>query len=371
MISQFRVLILCAIAGLILGACAKSSPAINDSNTTDAAPLGGYHAETLKAESCPDGMGYADPTPIKITAKGLPLADRAENTILPEGVRFHGGWHLTSDNENFGGLSGIDITAAGDFLMVSDAGAFVWLERSADGAPNQTGNIAYMKGASGQLLQGKSDADSEGLALQNGLALVSFERTHRIEAFDLDGCGANARAALVTRLPSRLDGKAVHENRGPEALALRGALIAGYEQSFSDTETALFSIEEGNRTAQLSAMAHLPNPYDGPLTGMSNTIDGIGYAVRRRYSPATGNRITVEMSVNDGDGRRARALFDLSRPQTVDNFEGITAETLSNGMHRVWLISDDNFSARQRTLLFAFDVDATNFNTPATQTNTQ
>ena len=41
---------------------------------------------------------------------------------------------------------------------------------------------------------------------------------------------------------------------------------------------------------------------------------------------------------------------------TVDNFEGITVETLADATHRLWLVSDDNFSGRQRTLLYAFDL---------------
>jgi len=41
---------------------------------------------------------------------------------------------------------------------------------------------------------------------------------------------------------------------------------------------------------------------------------------------------------------------------TIDNFEGIAARRLSDGRVRLYVISDDNFSGRQRTLLMVFDV---------------
>ena len=40
---------------------------------------------------------------------------------------------------------------------------------------------------------------------------------------------------------------------------------------------------------------------------------------------------------------------------TTDNFEGIAAER-RNGATRLYILSDDNFSPAQRTLMLAFDV---------------
>ncbi|HXI02836.1 MAG TPA: hypothetical protein VNI57_06620 [Candidatus Saccharimonadales bacterium] len=49
------------------------------------------------------------------------------------------------------------------------------------------------------------------------------------------------------------------------------------------------------------------------------------------------------------------AGLDLARPLTVGNFEGIAALPGKSGRLRFYLISDDNASSRQRTLLLAFD----------------
>ena len=46
----------------------------------------------------------------------------------------------------------------------------------------------------------------------------------------------------------------------------------------------------------------------------------------------------------------------FTAPATVDNFEGIAAVRRADGGVRLYILSDDNFNARQRTLLLAFDV---------------
>ena len=47
-------------------------------------------------------------------------------------------------------------------------------------------------------------------------------------------------------------------------------------------------------------------------------------------------------------------LGRLSKPLTVDNFEGIAVVDRPDGERRLFIIADDNFSDRQQTLLFAF-----------------
>jgi hypothetical protein len=40
----------------------------------------------------------------------------------------------------------------------------------------------------------------------------------------------------------------------------------------------------------------------------------------------------------------------------MDNFEGVAARRMPDGRVRLYIVSDDNFSASQRTLLMIFDV---------------
>jgi hypothetical protein len=54
------------------------------------------------------------------------------------------------------------------------------------------------------------------------------------------------------------------------------------------------------------------------------------------------------------DGAVAGQL-ELAKPLTVDNFEGLAAVRRPGGATRFYLLSDDNASAGQRTLLLAFE----------------
>ena len=314
----------------------------------------------LRRQSCPAGTTYASPNKFTIRSEPVPLANRPSQAALPPGVRFAGGWSLTSPHAEFGGLSGVELLPDGRLLTVSDVGAFIWIGM-ANGAPDGTGEISYMKGPNGQILRGKRDGDSEGLALADGLAFVSFERRHRVAAFDLETCGASARAAPVTELPSELSGIRIKENSGAEALSAGKVMVAGYEQLI-DGYSPLVSVSKGGSSTELLAPAK--RDYNGPLVGMTNTImlgdaataGSVVYSLRRSYNPVFGNRLTVEAAYEDAGGASRRALFELKPPMNVDNFEGITAETLSDGTHRLWLVSDNNFSDQQRTLLFAFDL---------------
>ena len=69
----------------------------------------------------------------------------------------------------------------------------------------------------------------------------------------------------------------------------------------------------------------------------------------RAWDPLQGNRIRLAWGEGEDEA------LTLGRPLLVDNFEGIAAEATETGL-RVWIVSDDNFSARQRTLLYVFDI---------------
>jgi hypothetical protein len=306
---------------------------------------------SLRSHSCPAGTPAVEPTAIAITAVPINLNGTDAPPPLPDSVVFAGGWRLTSGNVNFGGLSGMETLPDGNLLTVSDLGAFVWIGLS-DGHPDGTGNLVYMLGADGTLLSGKSDADAEGLAFRDGLAFVSFERNHRIETFDLANCGANARAAPVALLPFDVAGKPIGDNQGAEALSLLpdGTIKFGLE-SFGGGRSPLGTVFASGKGVLTGDMA--PNPKGYSLVGFDETTDATGKPVTvtlyRSYDPIRGNRNIITWSTSDIE-------IELKRPMMVDNFEGVAAERLNADTLRIWLISDNNFSDRQQTLLYAFDV---------------
>ena len=71
------------------------------------------------------------------------------------------------------------------------------------------------------------------------------------------------------------------------------------------------------------------------------------FSKKRCGDPEKGNRNII---------RGPNVEFTLAPPLNVDNFEGITVEKTEDGPTRVYLVSDDNFSERQRTLLYVFEI---------------
>ena len=308
-------------------------------------------ASNLAEQSCPTGTAAIAPAGIAVKADPVPFGPPEEVAKrLPEGVTFAGGWHLTSDNASFGGLSGLAIDGQAGLLTVSDEGAFVWLGLT-DGKPDGTGKIAYMLGADGGQLHGKALADSEGLSVRDGLAIVSFERTNRVSAFALDACGAAAREARIAALPDTVAGRTIDENRGAEAMTVTPAGIVrfGYE-TVESGDSPLGAVIGPDESGWTGETAHNPAGY--AFVGL-DSVEQDGkeetYWLFRSYDPIRGSRNVIRWDNKE---------IVMTAPMTVDNFEGIAAQPMSNGATRLWIVSDDNFSDRQRTLLLAFDIAA-------------
>jgi hypothetical protein len=305
------------------------------------------------AAACAQALAPETPLALPILAAAISaLPADPKVRPLPAGVRIAGAWHLTAENANFGGLSGL-ARVPGGLLAVSDGGAFVWINLDG-GAPDGTGALAYMRAADGLILSGKQAQDAEGLAWRDGAAFVSFERDHRIERFDLGACGAAARAVRVAALPATIDGRSVPENEGAEALWLGPAASLNFGYEMDRAGRAPIGTVPAGQVAQLDGKG-LETPPGLRLVGADTFTDPDG-AIRRAvlfrgYSPFSGAR--VELAWGEGAADRLR----LEKPWATDNFEGVAAEILPGGQLRLWLISDDNFSASQRTLLYAFDVN--------------
>lgn len=326
-----RVVICASLAASLNGLClAAESPLDNIT-----VPL-----SNLKAASCSDGQDYVPFSPLKINASPVPLGD---DGALPGTVKFIGGWHLTAQDSVFGGLSGLEVMESGDLLAISDQGAFFEIGLT-EGIPNGKGSVSLMRDANGKSILRKSENDAEGLAYRGGMAFVSFERQHRLLAFNLKDCGDLAQGALVAKLPTKIDGKIIKANNGAEGLRLTdsGAFAAGYETTIK-AGSPLIKVEMSGEVSP--DYLTLPTQPHYALVGLSDSG-----ALFRAYDPLRGNRNII--SIPD-----LGVTLTLEPPLTVDNFEGIAEVKLSENIRRVYIISDDNFSARQRTLLFAFDIE--------------
>ena len=93
-------------------------------------------------------------------------------------------------------------------------------------------------------------------------------------------------------------------------------------------------------------------PPDYSIVAMRRLPGGATAYLFRAFDPLRGVRSILRVVGEHGE---TVAHLDLARPYTIDNFEGVDAVPLAGGGIRFYLVSDDNFSSSQRTLLLAFD----------------
>jgi len=309
--------------------------------------------DAIRPESCEEGGApMRGLLPLQLSIEAL-NAKQAEvlTARLPEGAALAGAWELTSPDPNFGGLSGLALEDETTLLAVTDAGG--WVRFGLDGAAPAAATIGYMRGANGKFLSGKTENDAEGLSVRDGIAFVSFERDFRIEAFDIGTCGASAKAVEIAKLPATYEGRAIDTNEGPEALALTpaGSLRFGFEGATGSLSPIGDVLRGGSADWSGTEAA---NPDGFALVAM-DTVGLPGGEVReiylyRAFDPLRGARSVLVWGPEETD------QLTLSRPVLTDNFEGLAARVLETGELRLWIVSDNNFSKMQRTLIYAFDV---------------
>ena len=324
--------------------------------------------DDLRAASCPPDRDHRPLPPIPLASTPVALRDVDPAADLP-GARFAGGWHLESRDPAFGGLSGLAWDATEERLLaVTDRGAFVALELE-DGRPararlapmafaDATGAAATAAAATAA--DGKAGRDAEGLALHESLALVSFEHRHEVLAFALADCGAAARGVSVAAFTAAVAGLArpLDANGGAEGLAVGsdGSVLLALETQ--DGGLPLARLSADGEAQVIGRIAPRGRPV---LTGIERAGETL-YAVLRDYLPGIGNTIEV-IALPTGaagpDTGAAQRVLRLAPRHGTDNFEGIALAPGKGGGLRLWLVADDNFSKRQRTLLYAFDLPAT------------
>jgi len=278
-------------------------------------------------------------------------------------LRFRGGLELSSDDRVFGGLSGMELTDGDHLTIVNDDAE--WFDARL--VLDETGALigltdvryAIMRDERGDPFDAHT-GDSEGLAqLVDGRFAVSFEQTQTIRIFDLNRDGPFGAAtpgpvlAETQRLPS---------NAGLEALASTGdgQLLVGAEGGGAAT-TPLWRVPLDAQAPVAPLIGYPPAP-GFSLTGLDRLPDGGFVAVERFYAPIIGARARITRfpaAALDAGGDVLPGVEELARlapSQPIDNFEAIAATRMSDGTIRLYILSDDNYNHRQRTLLYAFDI---------------
>lgn len=305
---------------LALAACAQPP-------TLPKSPIPGGPAIRIQAEAVP-----LDPTDAGKTALGR--------------FTYAGGLVLTSeDTSRLHGLSDLKIGRSGDLISESDEGDLLKARVVLDANGRLTGvadaRMTFLNGVDGKPLQSKQEADSEGVALlANGDMLVSFEEHDRILLYPAKGGAPREAPSPDVKFPFNLgmEALAAYPKAGPDAY------IVGGEASGQTWICRL--------SARCVADRLVAKPPEYGLVAIAPLADGRIAYMLRAWDPVRGSRIIV--TLQDGKGAEIDRL-ELAKPLTVDNFEGLAAIPGGHGDIRFYLISDDNFSPSQRTLLLAFD----------------
>lgn len=260
-----------------------------------------------------------------------------------------GAWRLESPNADFGSYSALVVDDDGTLLAGSDKGSMMRFspprERPAHVA---IGYFGQDRNRAKRLL----DIESMAVDPASGRVWFGFEYDTRIERFDP---GFRAKATVRPEAMRGWPG-----NQGPESMARladgRFIVIAEGSGRWFDSEVPgllfssdpiareeptpfLFAVPAGYRPVD---MAQLPGGQ--VLILLRNVVWGVppGFA---------GKLVLADPKAIREDGTwHAEPLADLASPLPTDNFEGL-AVARENGGTVVWLISDDNNSILQRTLL--------------------
>jgi hypothetical protein len=278
-------------------------------------------------------------------------------------LSFRGGLVLGGSHSRFGGFSGLWRGANGnDLVGVTDNG--FWLtakvaSRKGRLAGLEGAELAPILGSSGRPLHRSRYYDTEGLCIAEGVAYLGVERTHDLLRFDWAAEGVMARARIV---PVPREVKRLPNNRGLEAIGvvpggqpLAGAIVAIAERSGADDEPTLGVILGGRQPGLFRVIRH-----DGfDITDLAFLPDGDLLLLERWYRPLRG----VGMRIRRVAGERLKAgalldgpyLIEADLGQEIDNMEGLCVHP-EQGRIVLTLISDDNFSFLQRTVMLEFEL---------------
>ncbi|WP_178130322.1 esterase-like activity of phytase family protein [Reyranella sp. CPCC 100927] len=280
---------------------------------------------------------------------------------------WRGGVTLSAPHRAFGGWSDLWVAEDGGRLRtVSDDGA--WLTARLRYAPDghlaglDDAHLGRLKGPDDTWLVGKIWSDAESLAmLPDGSMLVGFERRHRMlryPAGDESTGGGLAGRPILFPAPAQLP--AAPANTGLEAMTVLpdGRLFLLAED---------YSLRPGTTIGWI-----------GTLRSQAVTWNRFYYPLVEGFRPTAatvlpdGNIALLERAVSLPAGWRTRIvrlptstlvpdavvlteeLARLETPWASDNFEGIAARRGPGGETLLWLMSDDNFSFLQQTMLLHF-----------------
>jgi hypothetical protein len=297
------------------------------------------------------------PQAIDIVAQPIESFDHRDKERRRFGqLDFRGGLILTSSFREFGGISSISVDSDGaNFIATSDRGW--WLRGRIVYSGTRPTGIADAEMAPILGLARRRWYDTEAIARDGGTVYVGIERVHRIVRFNFGRDGLLAQARPID-VPAAF--RSFPSNGSIEALAfvprnmpLGGTLIAIAERAYDGAGDHLGFLIGGPRPGAFTVKRK--NDYD--ISDATMLPGGDLVVLERKFGWTTGLFIRIRRipiaDLRPGALVDGPTLLEADLGQQIDNMEGISAHR-SGSVTVVTLISDDNFSPLQRTLLLQF-----------------
>jgi hypothetical protein len=199
--------------------------------------------------------------------------------------------------------------------------------------------------------------DAEALVRdRDGSFIVSFEQVHRLWRYPP---APAAFSFAAQSLPTPAELAKAPSNGGLEAVAVLPdgrLLVITEEYENPDGSLKGWLIEKD----QFASIAYLPSEGFRP-TDLAAMADGDVLVLERHYSLTNGWAARIKWLSREQLGAGAllsgHEIARLEPPSIVDNFEGIAVREDPEAGTLVYLISDDNYSSLQRTLLLQFRLE--------------
>ncbi len=275
-------------------------------------------------------------------------------------LEFLSGLELECDDPDFGGLSALGLQPDGRrFLALSDQASWISGEiLMENGRMIGIGNaeLAPIRGPKGVPLATQKRWDTECIARDGDVAYVGIEEKNRIYRFDLAQGGLDAQGEEIALPP---DARKLHPLFGFESLGIMPAQ--------SDRAGTLIAIaeEDPDRAGRIPGYFL---PQDGPAGRFHIRKDGRFRLTDIAFLPG-GDLLVLERSQSiwssleirlrrialaelaEGAEIEGRIIFGCDSTAQVDNMEGLSVHRNEAGETIVTMVSDNNFSVLQRTML--------------------
>jgi hypothetical protein len=311
----------------------------------------------------PDEFSVAAPVAIEVNARPIASFDNSDHSRIRFGsLEYRSGLVLTSSFRAFGGLSGLRLDAKGErFISFSDkgnwfTGRILYRGREMTGLADV--EAAPMLGPDGKPITSRGWFDSESIALDGQVVYIGLERVNKVLRFDFAKGFTRARAEEV---PLPAAAAKLPFNKGlealvfvPKGLPLAGTLIAMSERGLN-ADGNLIGFLVGGKTPGQFAIRRSKN-FD--ISDAVLLANGDLLILERKFSWLSGIGIRIRRialaSVAPNTLVDGPTIFTADLGDEVDNMEGIDAHVTPEGDTVLTLISDDNFSMLERTLLLQF-----------------